>query len=144
MLDSNIPEYFLPAERGQVATFLDELAENGVRFLVVEENDEIVACGGVRIDANDDARMCWGMVRRDLHRHGFGRLLLAARLLEGAKMGAKTGSLGTIPPVEGFFAKLGFTFVGSEKDRYGPGWDGRDYRITLDPPTLARLESLLS
>lgn len=144
MLDSNVPEYFLPGEREQVCTFLDELDAKGVRYLVVEENGEIVACGGVRIDANEDARMCWGMVRKDLQRRGIGQLLLAARLVEGAKMGAKTGSLATVPAVEGFFARLGFTLVGSEKDRYAPGWDGRDYRITLDPPTLARFEALLA
>jgi N-acetylglutamate synthase-like GNAT family acetyltransferase len=143
VLDSNVPEYFLASDREEVGVFLDRLEEAGVRYLVIEEERAIVACGGVAVSAEHDARMCWGMVRRDVHRRGFGTILLAARLVEGARMGAKTASLATIPNVEGFFAKLGFRLIGSEKDHYAPGWDRRDYAITLDERTLERLAALL-
>jgi N-acetylglutamate synthase-like GNAT family acetyltransferase len=142
VLDSNVPEYFLASDREEVGAFLDRLEDQGVHYLVVEEEGAIVACGGVAVSATKDARMCWGMVRRDVHRRGLGRMLLAARLIEGAKMGAVTSSLATIPAVEGFFAKLGFELVGSEKDHYAPGWDRRDNVITLDEATLGRLRLL--
>lgn len=144
VLDSNVPEYFLASDREEVAAFLDRLDEMGVHYLVIEDGEAIVACGGVAVSASHDARMCWGMVRRDLHRGGIGSILLAARLLEGANRGARTASLSTIPGAEGFFAKLGFALTGSEKDHYAPGWDKRDYAITLDERTLDRLRSLLA
>lgn len=143
VLDTNVPEYFLAADRADVATFLDALEERGIHQLVIEQDEGLVACGGVRVSAEKDARMCWGMVRRDLHRRGLGRALLAARLVEGATMGAKTASLDTVPQVEAFYAKMGFSLVGSEKDHYAPGWHRQQYVMTLDEPTLERLRSLL-
>lgn len=144
VLDSNVPEYFLAGEREDVAACLDALEERGIHYLVVENEEGIVACGGVRVSETKDARMCWGMVRRDLHRRGLGRLLLAARLVEGARMGAVTASLTTIPSVEGFYAKEGFVLTGSVNDHYAPGWHRRDYAITLDDATLARLRASLA
>jgi N-acetylglutamate synthase-like GNAT family acetyltransferase len=144
VLDSNMPDYFLPGEREVVGTFLDQLGENGVRYVVIEdEHQAIVACGGVRMSDAKDARMCWGMVRRDLHRRGLGRMLLAARLVEAARMGAATASLETVPQVEAFYAKMGFSLVGSTNDHYAPGWHRQDYVLELDEATLARLSALL-
>lgn len=138
-----MPEYFLASDRDEVASFLDRLGDMGVRYLVGEEDGAIVACGGVAVSAEQDARMCWGMVRRDLHRGGIGTTLLAARLVLGAEMGATTASLATIPSSEGFFAKLGFSLTGSEKDHYAPGLDRRDYVLNLDEATLVRVRALL-
>ena len=133
VLDSNVPEYFLPSDRDEVASFLDRLDEMGVRYFVIEDDAaRIVACGGVAVDeTTKDARMCWGMVERALHRQGIGRALLEYRLREGKAMGAKTASLATISKVEGFFAHEGFSFTSGEDDHYGPGMHRRDYRIDL-------------
>lgn len=137
VLDTNVPEYFLATDRADVGAFLDALEEKGIHYLVIEEDDAIVACGGVAVSDAKDARMCWGMVRRDLHRRGLGSVLLAARLVEGANMGAKTASLDTVPQVEAFYVKMGFALVASTKDHYAPGWHKQDYVITLDDETLA-------
>lgn len=144
VLDSNVPEYFLASDRHEVGAFLDRLEGKGIRYLVIErEHDEIVACGGVAVSDAKDARMCWGMVRRDLHRRGLGRMLLAARLIEGAKMGAKTASLDTVPQVEALYARMGFSLASSTKDHYAPGWHRQEYVMALDAPALARLSALL-
>jgi N-acetylglutamate synthase-like GNAT family acetyltransferase len=143
VLDTNVPEYFLATDRAEVGTFLDTVDAKGIRYLVIEDAGAIVACGGVAVSEAKDARMCWGMVRRDLHRRGLGTILLAARLVEGAKMGATTGSLDTVPQVEAFYSKMGFSLVGSTKDHYAPGWHKQDYVITLDERTVDRLRALL-
>ena len=145
VLDSNVPEYFLASDRDLFAGFLDDKVQaEGLRYFVVEDDGgAVVACGGVRLQGATDARMCWGMVRRDLHRRGIGRVLLAARLVEGAKMGAKTSSLETIPSVADFYVKAGYALVATTKDHYAPGWDRVDYAITLDEPTLERLRASL-
>ncbi len=50
--------------------------------MMEEETGAIVACGGYAAEEEDPtiAVLCWGMIRRDLHRCGFGRELLAERL----------------------------------------------------------------
>ena len=133
VLDSNVPEYFLASDREEVGSFLDRLDEMGARYFVVEnDEDRLVACGGVAVDdTTKDARMCWGMVERSLHRQGIGRMLLEYRLREGRAMGAKTASLATISKVEGFFAREGFAFTSGEDDHYAPGFHRRDFRIDL-------------
>src|SRR5262249_51253440 len=133
VLDSNVPEYFLASDREEVARFLDDLDRMGVRYFVVEdEAGRIVACGGVAVDdVTKDARMCWGMVERALHRRSIGRMLLEARLATAKELGAKTASLATISKVEGFFAHEGFAFTSGEDDHYGPGMHRRDYKIAL-------------
>jgi N-acetylglutamate synthase-like GNAT family acetyltransferase len=133
VLDTNVPEYFLASDREEVARFLDDLARLGIRYFVVEDEvGRIVACGGVGVDdATKDARMCWGMVDRALHRQGIGRALLEHRLRVAKSLGAKTASLATISKVEGFFAHEGFTFTSGEDDHYAPGMHRRDYRLVL-------------
>jgi ribosomal protein S18 acetylase RimI-like enzyme len=46
---------------------------------VAEHNDEVIACGGFSASSHE-ARLQWGMVRRDLQRQGVGRFLLLYRL----------------------------------------------------------------
>ena len=79
LFDSNVGGSFLMSERAEFETFLDNLPGP---YIVVEDNDDILACGGYapNIDAPDTADLCWGMVRRDLQGTGLGKLLVAARL----------------------------------------------------------------
>jgi hypothetical protein len=143
LLSSNVPEYFLASDREEVADFLDRLEEYGVRYFVFEDGDRVVACGGVGVDAKKDARMCWGMVERSRHRQGLGRLMLFLRLLVGAKMGAKSASLATIPTVAGFFEHEGFALTSFEDDHYAPGMHRRDLALVLDAATVERLRARL-
>ena len=127
IFDSNVPEYFLPSDRGDFERFLDDIPEKPVRYFLLED----LACGGVWIDDLYDARMCWGMVHRSHHRTGLGKQLLRMRLEEAKKAGAKTASLATVRAVEGFFVKEGFTLAKTIPDGYGPGIDRREYRTDL-------------
>ncbi|WP_369009964.1 GNAT family N-acetyltransferase [Paenibacillus dendritiformis] len=78
--NSNVPDYFAAVERKDFDAYLDDL--KGPYFVMEEETGAIVACGGYAAEEEDPtiAVLCWGMVRRDLHRCGFGRQLLAERL----------------------------------------------------------------
>jgi GNAT superfamily N-acetyltransferase len=143
VLRSNVPEFFLARDADDVGLFLDKVDALAVRYFVVEDDGGIVACGGVAVDDRKDARMCWGMVRRDLHGKGLGRILLLYRLLEGARMGAKTASLETLPETAGFFEREGFVVTGGKDDHYAPGMHKRDLVLALDASRLAaRFEEL--
>jgi hypothetical protein len=140
VLDSNVPDFFLATDRDEVAQFLENLDLMGVRYFVVETAArEIVAYGGVAVNDARDARMCWGMVRRDRHREGLGRVLLLLRALVAVKLGARTASLATISRVAGFFERTGFEITGGEDDHYAPGMHRRDLRLKLDGPRLRTL-----
>lgn len=137
LVRSNVPQYFLARDVDDVGVFLDKLEALAVRYFVVQDGADIVASGGVAVDDRLDARMCWGMVRRDRHGQGIGRLLLLYRLLEGARLGARTASLETIPEVVGFFAREGFEVTGGVDDHYAPGMHKRDLELVLDAEKLA-------
>lgn len=143
ILDSNVPEYFLAADRHDVEKFLGDLENLGVRYFVVEDSAKLVAAGGVAV-REGMARMCWGMVDRALHRRGFGTLLLLVRLLEGARMGATHASLETIPATTAFFERRGFAITGGHDDYYAPGMHRRDMTLALDEETIGRLEAELA
>lgn len=88
--------------------------------------------------------MCWGIVDRIRQGEGLGRLLLLARLVRAAELGARRAGLDTIPAVVPFFEREGFVVTGGEDDAYGPGIHRRDLELVLDDTTVARLEKSLA
>ena len=123
VFDSNVPDFFRLEERPQLEAFL---ADPRAAYFVMEHDGAIAGCGGhYRLD-NDpsQARLIWGMVRRELHRHGLGRFLLLYRIREITKMGGvQTVRLDTSQHAAPFFQRQGFKTVSVEKDGYGPGND---------------------
>ncbi len=105
IFDSNLPAFFAADERALFATFL----ENPGPYYVMEHNGAIVACGGFRIFGNT-ARLTWGMIRHDLHRHGLGRFLLLFRLREMTRHhpDVEMVSLETSPLAAPFYQSQGF------------------------------------
>jgi ubiquinone/menaquinone biosynthesis C-methylase UbiE len=60
IFDSNVPEFFVPAERAAFASFLAALPGP---YLVVQQAGEVVACGGYAVEPGTaTADLCWGMV----------------------------------------------------------------------------------
>ncbi len=122
LFESNVPEYFDPAERTGFEAFLDD---PDCPYFVMEHNEAIVGCGGYALAQQDSlASLVWGMVRRDSHKLGLGRFLLLYRLREiGKADGIQIVRLDTSQKAEPFFRKQGFKATGVVKDGYGPGLD---------------------
>ncbi len=122
VFESNVPEYFDPAEQTGFESFLDN---PDCPYFVMEHDESIVGCGGYALgQQNGLASMVWGMVRRDSHKLGLGRFLLLYRLREiGKASGIEMVRLDTSQKAEPFFRKQGFKATGVVKNGYGPGLD---------------------
>ena len=125
--DSNTPDYFLPGERIQFESFLDQLP--GPYFVIVED-DDLVACGGYAIGrVNGEADVCWTIVRRDHHGRGVGNFLMTTiaaeiRRLENIFVVRLETSHHTRP----FFERWGFAAVEVVLNGFGPGLDRVEMR----------------
>jgi predicted GNAT family N-acyltransferase len=126
-----MPLYFAEEELPLFDAFLDRDINNAQRpYWIIVNDEEIVACGGIGINEptkytnEPHVIMCWGMVHRDLHKQGFGKLLLEHRI-EQSKLifpGIKI-ALGTTQHSFPFFEKYGFKTVCYEKDHWAKDLD---------------------
>ncbi|MCC6538794.1 MAG: GNAT family N-acetyltransferase [Bryobacterales bacterium] len=124
MFDSNLPEYFAPAERDQLGVFLDNLPRG--EYYVAEHEGAVIGSGGISLqDDGRPPRLSWGMVHRAWHKNGVGRLLLLYRLRQLSRLepNAEFVAMNTTPIAQGFFEKLGFRATEVIPDGYGPGLD---------------------
>lgn len=135
LFDSNVPEFFHPSERADYVAWLDA---PGGPVLVVERAGEVVAAGGVALEADGETgSLCWGIVRRDLHGQGLGRMLLMERLaLLADDARCRRVRLSTIQATAGFFEKLGFRTVRVDPGVHGAGTDA--WEMTLELTDQAR------
>lgn len=121
VFDSNIPDYFDISERDAFADFLDD--PRGIYF-TLEQDGEVVGCGGYAREDGGQARFTWGMVANNRHGDGLGRLLAEHRL--NAIVDSHDFSeaeLFTTPQVAPFFTKFGFVAGEIVKDGFAPGMD---------------------
>lgn len=132
VFDTNVPEYFVPAERAGFEQFLHALPGP---YLVLVSGDRVVGCGGYAMAEDDHtADLCWGMVRHELHGRGLGRRLLAARIeraLRDPRVDAL--ALNTSQHTTGFYERAGFVIERVVTDGYAPGLDRCDMRLVLTP-----------
>jgi predicted GNAT family N-acyltransferase len=135
LFDGNTPRFFAPGERAEFAGFLDRLGAEGWPYLVMEEADRPVACGGLILDgAARQASLTWGMVDRARHGTGLGRQLTLARLdIARAMPGIDRVVIETSQHTRGFYAALGFVLTGLSPDGFGPGIDRCDMAMSLHP-----------
>ena len=128
VFDSNTPGFFEAHERAGFAEFL--LCPNH-RYFVMQHDGAIVGCGGYCVWA-EQARLEWGMVRREWHRQGLGRFLLLFRLREITKTGGvQMVGVGTSQHAAPFFVRQGFKVVSVEKDGYAAGLDRVELTMKL-------------
>lgn len=134
VFDSNVPAFFVPAEREQFAAFLDALP--GPYLVVVDEDGAVLGCGGYAVTpGTTTADLCWGMVRRERHGTGLGRLLVDARLERvRADAAVEAVALNTSQHTVGFYERRGFRTEQVTPDGYAPGLDRCDMRLLLRPP----------
>ncbi|MVN88019.1 GNAT family N-acetyltransferase [Deinococcus sp. HMF7620] len=117
---SNVPDFFLPTERADFETDLNETPQ----YLVVEVGGEVVACGGVALE--DDMQtgfFVWGMVARERQGQGLGTVLVEARLRLLRDLGARRVCLDTSQLTAPFYERLGFEVRQRTPEGYGPGLD---------------------
>jgi N-acetylglutamate synthase-like GNAT family acetyltransferase len=125
ILEGNTPEFFVPNDRDELANFLDNLPGP---YYIVEQTGEVIACGGWAMDDEQIGVLTWGMVRRELHRQGIGRVLLHFRLNAIREDGrAKIVRIRTVQLVQGFYEREGFKVIDVVPNGYGEGLD----RVTM-------------
>jgi GNAT superfamily N-acetyltransferase len=131
---SNTPDYFDPHDRAELIAFLDELP--GPYFVCNVEGRGVSACGGYYTRPEEQlAGLTWGMVHRDLHRHGLGRQMLEYRLAEIRaiplirRIRARTTQVS-----EAFFRRCGFVAASRQADGFGVGLDLVELELMLTPP----------
>ena len=121
IFDSSVPEFFDASERAMLAGFLDDPLGT---YFVIEQDGQVVGGGGFRTEDRGQARFTWGMVHRDHHGEGLGRLMTEHRLREIERSGKYTEiEIFTTPKVAPFFRKFGFIDQHPEKDGFAPGMD---------------------
>lgn len=129
---SNIPKYFGHEEEPGLYNFMNDRLDD---YYVVEVDDEVVACGGIALNADIDPQtvsLCWGMVRGDHLGTGLGKALTEFRIdLAKEKYPCLAITIGTSQHTEGFYQKYGFVTVEHTRDGYGPGIDM--CRMRLEP-----------
>src|SRR6185295_12806396 len=94
-------------------------------YFVIEEENEIVACGGFAPHKSEAGAvtLCWGMVAEKRHKSGLGRLLLLERLDRLSDTSALVVVVNTSQYSCGFFARMGFETRRVVEDGICPGID---------------------
>ena len=137
IFESNIPEFVTKRERGPFSSFIDKRA--CPYFVVKTAQDVIAACGGYDAQPGE-ARLCWGLVRQDLHRRGIGRFLLRSRLVRiYDACGDTVVRMDTCQLTCAFFELFGFRVVDRIEHGYRTGLHKLEMELQLDAQAAERL-----
>ncbi|MDX9992185.1 MAG: GNAT family N-acetyltransferase [Anaerolineales bacterium] len=119
LFDGNTPPYFDPSERPAFESFLERQA---CPFFVLEQNGQVVACGGYCHQDPGEIVLAWGMVQRSLHQRGLGSILLSKRIEKILQDDPRARIvIDTSQHSQAFFARRGFRVSGGTENYYGPG-----------------------
>ena len=137
IFESNLPEFVTRGEREPFEAFLDVAA---CPYFVVETAEGVVAaCGGYHVHRSE-ARLCWGLVRQDLHRRGIGRFLLRSRLVRiYDACGDTVVRMDTCQLTCAFFELFGFRVVDRIEHGYRTGLHKLEMELQLDAQAAERL-----
>lgn len=138
---SNVPDFILPHEVAEYGAWLlrscgpDADRGDACAYFVLEDGAaSLAACGGIAFaEGAPVATLCWGLVRRDLHRRGIGTRMIVERLALARARGVEVVAMDTIPASVGFFQRQGFVEVARTRDGYGPGLDRIDLELRWGP-----------
>ena len=122
LLEMNTPDYFAPSEKEDYIEYLDEKLD---QYFVVEEEGEIIGCGGLNFMKDGrTARISWDMIHPEHQGKGIGKKLTQHRIQEAQKkMGLETIVVRTSQLAYLFYEKNGFTLDKIEKDFWAKGFD---------------------
>ena len=132
IFDSNTPQFFATCERTEFASFLDEIPG---RYFVSEDDGTVIACGGFAVGSDRAvAVLCWGMVHRNRHMQGAGKLLLTYRLSEIRRDPMiRRVTINTSQHTSVFFEKFGFTVERVIRGGYALGLDRYEMNLIVTP-----------
>jgi len=114
----NTPQFFCPPEQQDLEAFLRDELEN---YYVVEENGEILACGGSNIE-DGIGWLSWYIVHPASQGKGYGKQV-ALKNLELLKADERVGAIKvrTSQLVYPFYEKLGFVLRSTRDNYWGQG-----------------------
>jgi ribosomal-protein-alanine N-acetyltransferase len=139
---SNCPKFFDESELDLFIKWLDHQvnqnsgyqsptytnSEKDAYSVIETPENGIVACGGFYIiTKSNEARLAWGMVHNDFHKHGYGKILYEHRYKKiKAGWPDRIITLGTSQHTYPFYEKMGMKVIASFKQGYGPDLDRYD------------------
>ncbi|MHB8284268.1 MAG: GNAT family N-acetyltransferase [Caulobacteraceae bacterium] len=140
IFDSNVP-FFLGAQ--EKIYFVKYLRNIPGLFIVIEDDGEIVACGGAAQHASEfqAMKLDWGLVLNSRHKTGLGHILLrerfarASMLPEVSKMVVNTSQ-----HCEGFFIRMGFVTRRVILDGYFDGMHKHEMVCDLSHPQISAVK----
>lgn len=117
---SNVPRYFGVDEEAEFAAFL---LDTGGAYCVLLDGEQVIGCGGYHISEDGQhAGLTWGMILRERHGEGLGRLLLIHRLSALWQQAPRAVVIiNTSQHTAPFFEKHGFVSVQVTRDKFAPG-----------------------
>jgi ribosomal protein S18 acetylase RimI-like enzyme len=124
----NTPSFFHPQEQADLEAFLADELEN---YYVIENEGEVVACGGSNAEEGT-GWLSWYIVHPDYQGKGLGRQLVDKNLeilkrdTRVTEIEVRTSQLTHI-----FYEKAGFVLIETADDYWGPGL--HLYRMKLRP-----------
>lgn len=129
IFDSNVPLFFAPEEGAEFIEFLENPL--GSYFVLTDEDGGIVGCGGYG-EMNRVGVLTWGMIRRDLHKQGLGRLLLRERIEHLKEHQPHIGEIqmNTSQHSVNFFEREGFRATKIKLNGFAPGL--HEYHLKLE------------
>ena len=143
VFDSNVPFSFAPQERETFQGFLQRLAPPYSYFIVRDDNENIVACGGIKLEpSNHLARLRWNMVSREFHKQNFGTFLTLSRLYRICQFpDIQIATLCTSQYSFQFYEKIGFVVQHIVPDGIVLGMDEYLMELKLDKGKKKELET---
>ena len=142
VFDSNVPFSFAAQERGTFQGFLKKLALPYSYYVVKNDNEKIVACGGIKLElSNRLARLRWNMVKKEFHNQNIGTFLTLSRLyLICQSPSIQMVNLYTSQHSYRFYEKMGFVLQKIVPDGIVPGMDEYFMELKLDEGKKQELE----
>ncbi|MEM9403948.1 MAG: GNAT family N-acetyltransferase [Pseudomonadota bacterium] len=99
---------------GFIQDFEQDLASDRFLWLGIEEDNELIAIGAIRLNSDDlsAAALSFGMVRPDKQKMGYGSALLTARLASLPRPDPVTRVvMSSLEPSAGFYRRFGFALI---------------------------------
>ena len=119
---SNTPDWFATEELDHFTEYLNKLAQN---YFVITHFDVTVGCGGFEYNAKENmAIITWTIIHPSYQRSGLGRQLIEY-IMAKARHSHKDASfrVRTSQVAFGFFEKLGFKVIDTQRDHWAKGLD---------------------
>lgn len=146
IFDSNTPLFFDTQEQETFRGFLNRLAPPYYYFLVRDVDEQIVACGGMKLEpSNHSAMLRWDMVAREFHNQNIGTFLALRRLyVISQNPDIQMANLHTSQHSYQFYEKIGFVLQRIIPDGIVAGMDEYYMELKFTKEKIQELEAFAS